>query len=69
MAFIESYDNLLNSLADNETVLFADAAHPTHAARPAGCWPPNQEKLAIEQTSGHQRINMHGSTWRPVKPE
>src|SRR5215210_6299943 len=42
--FIESYDNLLNSLADNEAVLFADAAHPTHAARPAGCWAPRQEK-------------------------
>ena len=27
-AFIESYDNLLNSLADNEAVLFADAVHP-----------------------------------------
>ena len=51
-AFIESYDNLLNSLADNEAVLFADAVHPTDAARPAGCWAPRQEKLAIEQTSG-----------------
>src|ERR1035437_1426157 len=60
-AFIESYDNLLNSLADNEAVLFADAAHPTHAARPAGCWAPSQEKLAIEQTSGRQRIDIHGA--------
>jgi transposase len=59
--FIESYDNLLNSLADNEAVLFADAVHPTHAARPAGCWAPSQEKLAIEQTSGRQRINIHGA--------
>ena len=60
-AFIESYDNLLNSLVDNEAVLFADAVHPTHAARPAGCWAPSQEKLAIEQTSGRQRINIHGA--------
>jgi transposase len=60
-AFIESYDNLLNCLADNEAVLFADAVHPTHAARPAGCWAPSQEKLAIEQTSGRQRINIHGA--------
>jgi transposase len=60
-AFIESYDNLLNSLADNEAVLFVDAVHPTHAARPAGCWAPSQEKLAIEQTSGRQRINIHGA--------
>jgi transposase len=60
-AFIESYDNLLNSLADNEAVLFADAVHPTHTARAAGCWAPSQDKLAIEQTSGRQRINIHGA--------
>ena len=35
--------------------------HPTHAARPAGCWAPKGEKLAIEQTSGRQRINIHGA--------
>ena len=51
-AFIASYEKLLNSLADNEAVLFADAVHPTHAARPVGCWAPKQDKLAIEQTSG-----------------
>ena len=60
-AFIESYDNLLNSLADNESVLFVDAVHPTHAARPIGCWALSQDKLAIEQTSGRQRINIHGA--------
>src|SRR6202035_4640619 len=59
--FIESYNKLLNSLTDNEAVVFADAVHPTHAARPAGCWAPSQEKLAIEQTSGRQRINIHGA--------
>ena len=60
-AFIEGYEKLLNSLGDDEAVLFADAVHPTHAARPAGCWAPSQEKLAIEQTSGRQRINIHGA--------
>jgi transposase len=60
-AFIASYEKLLNSLGDNEAVLFADAVHPTHAAQPAGCWAPAQEKLAIEQTSGRQRINIHGA--------
>ena len=59
--FIASYEKLLNSLADNEAVLFADAVHPTHAARPIGCWAPKQDKLAIEQTSGRQRINIHGA--------
>jgi transposase len=59
--FIAEYDNLLNSLPDNEAVLFADAVHPTHAVRPAGCWAPKQETLAIEQTSGRERINIHGA--------
>jgi transposase len=59
--FIESYEKLLNSLSEDEAVLFADAVHPTHAARPAGCWAPKQETLAIEQTSGRERINIHGA--------
>jgi transposase len=60
-AFIEKYDNLLNSLGNDEVVLFADAVHPTHAARPVGCWAPKQDNLAIEQTSGRERINIHGA--------
>ena len=60
-AFIAGYEKLQNSLPDNEAVVFADAVHPTHAARPVGCWAPKQEKLAIEQTSGRQRINIHGA--------
>src|SRR5580704_13077249 len=31
-AFIGAYDKLLNSLGNDEVVLFADAVHPTHAA-------------------------------------
>jgi transposase len=60
-AFIAAYEDLLNALPENAAVLFADAVHPTHAARPAGCWAPRCEKLAIEQTSGRQRINIHGA--------
>jgi len=60
-AFIKDYDKTLNSLGNDEVVLFADAVHPTHAARPVGCWAPKQDKLAIEQTSGRERINIHGA--------
>jgi len=60
-AFIAAYENLLNSLDPDEAVLFVDAVHPTHAARPVGCWAPAKEKLAIEQTSGRQRLNIHGA--------
>ena len=58
-AFIESYEKLLNALgADGRAV--HDAVHPTHAARPVSCQQP-KENLAIEQTSGRQRINVHGA--------
>ena len=60
-AFIEGYEKLLNSLGSDEAVVFADAVHPTHAARPVGCWAPKDETLAIEQTSGRQRLNIHGA--------
>ena len=60
-AFIASYENLMNSRGDDEVAVFIDAVHPTHAARPVGCWAPKKQKLAIEQTSGRERINIHGA--------
>ncbi len=60
-AFIEGYEKLLNAHGPDEAVLFRDAVHPTHAARPVGCWAPKEDTLAIEQTSGRQRINIHGA--------
>ena len=60
-AFIETYENLLKSLAPDEAVLFGDAVHPTHAARPVGCWTTKQDSLAIKQTTGRQRLNIHGA--------
>ena len=58
---MEAREVYVGGRSDDEAVLFADAVHPTHAARPVGCWAPSQEKLAIEQTSGRQRINIHGA--------
>jgi transposase len=60
-AFIKSYENLLNQLGDDEAVLFGDAVHPTHAVRPVGCWAPKDTPVAVEQTSGRQRLNIHGA--------
>ncbi len=42
-------------------VSFVDAVHPTHGARAAGCWAAKDEHLAIEQTTGRQRLNIHGA--------
>src|SRR5271166_1559775 len=60
-AFIKTYNNLLNHMGDDEAVLFGDAVHPTHAVRPVGCWAPKDIQLAVPQTSGRQRLNIHGA--------
>jgi hypothetical protein len=60
-AFIKRYDELLNQMAADEAVMFADAVHPTHAARPVGCWAPKEVPIAIPQTSGRDRLNIHGA--------
>jgi transposase len=60
-AFIQRYESLLNQLEDDEAVLFGDAVHPTHAVRPAGCWAPKDVAIAVGQTSGRQRLNIHGA--------
>jgi transposase len=60
-AFIEAYEDRLNHLEADEAVLFADAVHPVHAARPVGCWAPKHVPIAIAQTSGRQGLNIHGA--------
>ena len=60
-AFIKSYEDLLNHIGDDEAVLFGDAVHPTHAVRPVGCWAPKDTPVAVAQTSGRQRLNIHGA--------
>jgi transposase len=60
-AFIKSYNALLNQLSADEAVLFADAVHPTHAVRPVGCWAPKDVPVAITQSSGRERLNVHGA--------
>jgi transposase len=60
-AFIREYEALLNRLGEDEAVLFGDAVHPTHDVRPAGCWAPKGVTVAIEQTSGRDRLNIHGA--------
>ena len=60
-AFIKTYEDQLNQLAADEAVIFADAVHPTHAVRPVGCWAPKEVPVAVEQSSGRDRLNIHGA--------
>jgi transposase len=60
-AFIGDYEKLLNSLASDEAIVFADAVHPVYAARAVGCWARPQDTPAIAQTAGRGRLNIHGA--------
>jgi transposase len=60
-AFIDKYENLLNTMGVDEAVLFVDAVHPTHQARLVGCWARQDVALAVEQTTGRDRLNIHGA--------
>jgi hypothetical protein len=60
-AFIKAYDARMNQLSADEAVIFADAVHPTHAVRPVGCWAPKELPVAVEQSSGRDRLNIHGA--------
>src|ERR1035437_10167406 len=46
-------------ISADEAVIFADAAHPTHAVRPVGCWAPKETPVAVEQSSERDRLNIH----------
>ena len=68
-AFITGYEALMNQIFADEAVIFADAAHPTHAVRPVGCWAPKEVPVAVEQSSRRdpsgqtrgQAPNIHGA--------
>lgn len=60
-SFVAGYENMLNQMLDDEMVMFADAVHPVHGARPVGCWVRRGEAVAVEQTTGHDHINIHGA--------
>ena len=60
-SFIKAHHALMNRLSADEAVIFADAVHPTHAVRPVGCWAPKEVPVAVEQSSGRDRLNIHGA--------
>ena len=59
--FIKDYEARMNQLGADEAVIFVDAAHPTHTVRPVGCWSPRDVPVAVEQSSGRDRLNIHGA--------
>jgi transposase len=60
-AFIERHEDLRNSLGPDETIVYADAVHPTHQVQYAGQWQPREARCAIAANSGRKRLNLHGA--------
>ena len=60
-AFIAGYEKLLNTMGIDEAVVLVDAVHPTHQVHAAGRWAPKGIAIAVEQTTGRQSLNIHGS--------
>ena len=68
-AFIESYDNLLNSLADNEAVLFADAVHrPMWHGLPAAGHQDKRSSRSNKRAGASGSIFTARSISRPARP-
>jgi hypothetical protein len=60
-AFIKAYDNRRNRLEADEAVLLGNTVSPAHTVRPVGCWAPKDVPGAVEQSSGRDRLNIHGA--------
>lgn len=59
--FIAMYENILNSLADDEAVYFADAVHPEYQSKPAFGWVKKGTNPTVKTTAGRARVNIHGA--------
>src|SRR5208282_2897858 len=57
----EGIEGLASFGYEGSACRLSDAVHPTHAVRPVGCWAPKDIQLAVPQTSGRQRLNIHGA--------
>ena len=52
---------MLNSLADDEAVYFANAVHPEYQSKPAFGWVKKGTNPTLKTTSGRARVNIHGA--------
>jgi transposase len=59
--FIRYYENLLNTLSDDEPVEFADAVHPTMATKITYGWIRKGKDKLIATTASRTRVNLLGS--------
>lgn len=59
--FVRYYEDLLNTLPEDEPVEFADAVHPTMATKITYGWIRKGKDKLIETTASRTRVNLLGS--------
>ena len=59
-AFVKQFNDFVENKADNEAVIFMDAAHPIHNVISAFGWIRKDEDRELKTNTGRQRLNIHG---------
>lgn len=62
-AFINKYEEIKETLKDNDSIYFLDSTHPQHNTNPSYGWilkGKDNDKF-IRTNSGRERINLHGA--------
>lgn len=60
-AFIEKYEALKDSLAEDEVILFMDSVHPTQETKITYGWIKKGKEKLIATVAGRKRINLTGA--------
>ncbi|HHB95292.1 MAG TPA: IS630 family transposase [Campylobacterales bacterium] len=58
---VEMYEMIKEAKDEEDVMLFADGAHPTHNSNPIRCYIKKGESKAIPSNSGRERVNIHGA--------
>ena len=59
--FIQSYGQLKENKADEDTIYFMDGVHPLHNSQPAYGWIKKGKEQTLKTNTGRQRININGA--------
>ena len=60
-AFVAEYEELKNSLPDDDHIVFMDGVHPTHAVRFTRGWIRKGERKEIPTNGSQKRLNILGA--------
>lgn len=60
-AWVEQYQNLKETKAPGDVVVFMDAAHPQHNPVLSGGWIKRGKRHTLQSNTGRQRLNINGA--------